>query len=77
MLIAYSSPLTLQLYGEDWVRLPQTLPVEVGDVLMVREEFSDHPRTQQLLRKLLNHLDQLATPHSDVVVHHEGVSYVV
>jgi hypothetical protein len=77
MLIAYSSPLTLQLYGDDWVRLPQKLPVEVGDVLMVREEFSDHPRTQQLLRKLLDHLGQLAAPHSDVVVHHAPAAYVV
>jgi len=77
MLISFSSPLTLHLYGDDWVRLPQKLPVEVGDVLMVREEFSDHPRTQQLLRKLLDHLAELAAPHNDVVVHHAPVAYVV
>ena len=77
MLIAYSSPLTLQLYGDAWVRLPQKLPVEVGDVLMVREEFVDHPRTQQLLRKLLDHLAELAAPHSDVVVHYAPAAYVV
>lgn len=49
------------------MRLPQKLPVEVGDVLMVREEFSDHPRTRQLLRKLLDHLAELAAPHSELV----------
>ena len=75
MLIGYSSPLTVHLYGEGWVRLPQRLPVEVGDVLMVHEAFSDHPRTQELFNLLIDHLSQLAAAHPDVVVHRSAEAY--
>ena len=77
MLIGYSSPLTLHLFGDEWVRLPQRLPVEVGDVLMVREPYRDHPRLQALLESVLHHISQLAAPHSDVTVHRSPVAYVV
>jgi hypothetical protein len=76
MLIGYSSPLTLHLYGDDWVRLPQRLPVEVGDVLMVREAYADHPRTQSLFNQLIDHIAQLAAHHPDVVVNQQPVAYV-
>jgi hypothetical protein len=76
MLIGYSSPLTLHLYGEAWVRLDQQLPVEVGDVLMVRQEFSEHPRTLALFRQLIDHLSHLAADHPDVVIHREPLPYV-
>ena len=77
MLIGYSSPLTLHLYGDDWVRLPQRLPVEVGDVLMMREPYADHPRTQSLFNQLIDHIAQLAVHHPDVVLHRQPVAYVV
>ncbi|MEY3544660.1 MAG: hypothetical protein RLZZ247_817 [Cyanobacteriota bacterium] len=77
MLIGYSSPLTLHLYGDGWVRLPQRLPVEVGDVLMVRDAFRNHPRTQALFHLLIDHLSNLAAPHPDVTVHRSPVAYVV
>jgi DNA-binding transcriptional LysR family regulator len=77
MLIGYSSPLTLHLFGHDWVRLPLRLPVEVGDVLMVREPYRDHPRTQALFNHLTDHLSRLAAPHPDVIVHGSPVAYVV
>ena len=77
LLIGYASPLTLHLYGEGWVRLDQALPVEVGDVLMVREAFLDHPRTQALHRQLIEHLSGLAADHPDVIVHAEAMTYVV
>lgn len=77
MLIGYASPLTMHLYGDAWVRLPKRLPVEVGDVLMVREPFRDHPRTHELMARLLQHLSTLAAPHSDVVLHHQPTAYVV
>jgi len=76
-LIGYSSPLTLHLYGDGWVRLPQRLPVEVGDVLMVRQAFRDHPRTEALFQLLIDHLSRLAAPHPDVTVHRSPVAYVV
>jgi hypothetical protein len=77
MLIGYSSPLTLPLFGDSWVRLPQRLPVEVGDVLMVREAYRDHPRTQGLFNLLIDHLSQLAAPHAEVIVHSRPMAYVV
>lgn len=69
MLIGYSSPLTLHAYGPGWVRLEQQLPVQVGDVLMVHQEFSAHPRTLMLRAQLLDHLTVLAADQPDVVIH--------
>ena len=77
MLIGYASPLTMHLYGDDWVRLPQRLPVEVGDVLMVREPFGNHPRTHALVAQLLDHLGTVAAPYRDVVIHEQPKVYVV
>lgn len=77
MVIGYSSPLTLHLFGEEWVRLSQRLPVDVGDVLMVREPYADHPRTQSLFNQLIDHITQLAAHHPDVVIHRQPVAYVV
>lgn len=77
MLIGYASPLTMHLYGDNWVRLPKRLPVEVGDVLMVREPFSDHPRTHELVGRLLEHLRSLAAPHHDVIVHEQPTDDVM
>lgn len=69
MLIGYSSPLTLHAYGPGWARLEQQLPVQVGDVLMVHQEFSAHPRTLMLRAQLLDHLTVQAAGHPDVVIH--------
>jgi DNA-binding transcriptional LysR family regulator len=77
MLIGYASPLTLHLYSEGWVRLDQALPVQVGDVLLVREEFAAHPRTLELQTTLLHHLNRLAASDPDVMIHWESVPYVV
>jgi hypothetical protein len=76
MLIGYSSPLTLHLFGDEWVRLPQRLPVDVGDVLMVRDAYRDHPRTEDLFNLLIDHLSRLAAPHPEVTVHRSPVAYV-
>jgi hypothetical protein len=76
MLIGYSSPLTLHLFGDEWVRLPQRLPVDVGDVLMVRDAYRDHPRTEDLFNLLIDHLSHLAAPHPEVTVHRSPVAYV-
>jgi hypothetical protein len=77
MLIGYSSPLTLHLFGDEWVRLPQRLPVDVGDVLMVRDTYREHPRTEGLFNLLIDHLGRLAAPHPEVTVHRSPVGYVV
>lgn len=69
LLIVFSSPLTQQIYGETLVPLPLTLPIEVGDVLMVRSDYADHPRTRMLTTQLIEHLSPLAAQQRDVVVH--------
>jgi hypothetical protein len=59
------------------VRLDQTLPVQVGDVLMVRDAYREHPRTLALWRQLIDHLSTLAANHPEVVIHRDPVPYVV
>lgn len=66
LMVGIASPMTLGLYGPDWVVLPLTLPVRVGAVLMVRAEFADHPRTRQLVAALLQRLTELACGCEDV-----------
>lgn len=77
LLIGYASPLTEGLYGNGWVRLDQPLPVEVGDVLLVREAFRDHPRTNELLQHLLEQISRLSAGHPEVVIHRDVNAYVV
>jgi DNA-binding transcriptional LysR family regulator len=77
LLIGYASPLTEGLYGNGWVRLDQALPVEVGDVLLVREAFRDHPRTNELLQHLLEQISQLSAGHPEVAIHRDTNAYVV
>ena len=66
LMVGIASPLTLGLYGPDWVVLPLQLPLRVGEVLMVRSEFADHPRTRQLVAMLLQRLAVLSRGCADV-----------
>jgi DNA-binding transcriptional LysR family regulator len=59
LFVGIASPLTMGLYGPRYVALPIQLPIKVGDVLMVRTEFVNHPRTQALVDDLLQHLQQI------------------
>lgn len=60
LLVGIASPLTLPLYGPEAIALPIQLPIPVGDVLVVRREYADHPRTEALIDELLRHLRQIA-----------------
>lgn len=71
LLVGIASPLTIAQYGNDYVVLPCRLPVTVGDVLVVRSDFACHPRTQDLLGDLLNHLREVTSGLDDVEVHSE------
>jgi hypothetical protein len=46
-------------------------------VLMVREPYRHHPRTQALFNQLIEHITRLAEPHQDVMVHSKPLTYVV
>ena len=68
LVVGIASPMTLKLYGPDWVVLPLQLPLPVGTVLMVRAEFAEHSRTQALVSALLRRLSDLARDCPDVKV---------
>ena len=67
-LIGIASPLTICLYGPDYVVLPIEIPVSVGDVLVVRTEYADHARTTRLLEALLSHLHSVGAENKNVKV---------
>jgi len=68
LLIGIASPLTISLYGPDYVALPVEIPVSVGDVLVVRTEYADHPRTTRLLEDLLSHLHSIGAGNTNIRV---------
>jgi hypothetical protein len=72
LMVGFSSPQTLPLFGANIRILPLNLPVEVGDALVVRREFSEFPQIQGLIDLLRNRLSERAkiTPNLWVL---EGV----
>lgn len=56
LMVGLASPLTISLFDPNTIALPIALPVRFGDVLVVRREFGEHPRTQALVRSLRDHL---------------------
>jgi len=65
-LVGIASPLTMHLYGPDWVVLPLKLPLAFGDVLVVRGEYALHRRTRGLVNALLSRLADRARAHAEV-----------
>ena len=68
LMVGFATPLTLPLYGESWQALPLRLPIEVGDALVVRREFSDYPQIQRLADYLRERLTELALTTPDLAV---------
>ena len=66
LLVGIATPLSLHLYGPDWVPLPLKLPLAVGDVLVVRRDYASHPRLRELVGALQNRLQVLARGCQDV-----------
>jgi DNA-binding transcriptional LysR family regulator len=64
--VAYASPFSMALYPTPKVALPIALPLEVGDTLMVRRRFANHPRCQQLVQQLQTRAAELAERFPDV-----------
>jgi hypothetical protein len=75
LLIRYGSPLTEHLFDETLVRLPLTLPVRVGDVLITRSEFSEHASLRSLTAQLLDRMAPLAAQRPDVELHRQPLIY--
>ncbi len=74
LLIGIASPLTISLYGPDYIALPVEIPVSVGDVLVVRTEYADHPRTTRLLKDLLSHLHAIEAENKHIEILDKGSS---
>jgi len=68
LFLGIASPLTLAGYGSDWAPLPLTIPITVGDALVVRSEYANHPRAIDLVSRLLSHLEANARGLKDVRV---------
>lgn len=60
LMVGFSTPLTLPLYGDSYRALPLQLPVEVGDALVLAREWVDTPQTQDLISLLCTRLEILA-----------------
>jgi hypothetical protein len=68
LMVGFATPLTLPLYGESCQALPLRLPIEVGDALVVRREFTHYPQIQRLAGYLRNRLTKLALMTPDLAV---------
>ena len=74
LALGIASPLALPLYGDDWAVLPVSLPVTVGDVVMLRADLAAHPRAEALIADLADHLRAVAAACADVVVRGRAVA---
>lgn len=66
LYLGVASPLTLCTYESDWKPLPLVIPIAVGDALVVRSDYATHPRTRDLVSRLLSHLELKAGGVQDV-----------
>ena len=66
LVVGYASAFSLRLFDSPQVVLPLSIDLEVGDTLVVRRDFADHPRLQQLLAQLRLSAVELARLHPEV-----------
>jgi len=66
LTVGYATSLSLGLLPQPSVLLPVLIPLEVGDTLVVRRRYADHPRCQSLLTELRRRARELAQRHPDV-----------
>lgn len=64
--VGYATSFSIGLLPSEMVTLPIAIPLEVGDTLVVKRVFADHPRLQTLLKFLQSRAVELASQHSDV-----------
>ena len=60
LMVGFSTPLTLPMYGDSPMARPLQVPVEVGDALVVAREWANSPQTRNLVSLLLGRLETLA-----------------
>ena len=68
LMVGFSTPLTLPLYGDSYKALPLQVPVEVGDALVVAREWVNSTQIHHLVSRLRCRLKTLASTLSGVEV---------
>jgi len=68
LMVGFSTPLTLPLYGDSYKLLPLQVPVEVGDALVVAREWANSSQVRNLVSLLRGRLEILASKLSGVEV---------
>lgn len=66
LAVNYATCLTIDFFDTPQVVLPLYIPLEVGDTLIVRHEYADHPRLQELLNYLKGKALQIAERFPEV-----------
>ena len=64
--IGYASALSVHLFAHPQRVLPLDVGLDVGDTLVVRSSFADHPRCRTLLAELQGRARTLASRYPDV-----------
>jgi DNA-binding transcriptional LysR family regulator len=68
LMVGYSTPLSLPLYGDKVRALPLRIPAFVGDALVVAREYADSPQVRDLASLLRARLETLASATEEVEV---------
>jgi len=66
LTVGYASAFTLNLFGLPQVKLPLRIDLEVGDTLVVKRKYANHPRTQALLAMLRHRVQELAQTYPEI-----------
>lgn len=64
--VGYATAFSIHLFPTPQEILPVSIPLEVGDTLVVPRRFADHPRCKALLAELRRRARELAERHPDI-----------
>ncbi len=67
ILVGYASIFSIGFYPQPQYFLPLQLPLSVGDNLVVKRQFADHPRLLQLLARLRQQLSPWLDAHPELI----------
>ena len=67
LLVSYASIFSIRFYPQPQYFLPLQLPLMVGDNLVVKREFENHPRLLKLLADLRQSLNPWLEAHPDLI----------
>lgn len=68
LVVGYATAFSISMLENKYSILPIQIPLEVGDSLVIRRRFADHPRFLELLDFLRAKASDLARQYSDVII---------